>query len=226
LFTPRGATFDGASYYKSTSAAVPATQQGILSFWMRNTQPTWEFLYYIAEARFGSTQGLEVRTNASGQMRVDLGTSAVSFYAGPTSGDAFTVGPWYHILMAWDGTACAVYVNDTLATTATITPADMGGQVLTQFTMGARLAGTRSWIGDLAHAYLNLDETLDLSLASNRAKFASAGSPVHLGAGGALPTGSTPAFYYDGDAPAWANQGTAGGYPLTGALTASGVPQY
>jgi hypothetical protein len=48
---------------------------------------------------------------------------------------------------------------------------------------------------------------------------------VDLGANGQLPTGTAPEWYYDGDAPAWANQGSAGSITLDGGpLTAAPAP--
>ena len=105
-------------------------------------------------------------------------------------------------------------------------PPGMSGQTLTQFVMGSRLSVSRAWVGDLAHVYLNVDETLDLSAPANRAVFASNGAPANLDVDGSLVTGTALAFYFDGPVPAWGNQGSAGSYPLGGLLTASGTPQY
>lgn len=76
-------------------------------------------------------------------------------------------------------------------------------------------------IVDLADVWVGLGQYLDLSIDANRRKFIDAGGkPVYLGANGELPTGTTPAVFFSGDAAAFpTNRGTGGAFTLTGALT-------
>ncbi len=229
-FQARSATFDGTDYYASGSVAVPAGAIGMASLWLRNTQTTWNVsTARIFHWRIGSTVVLELSTASSGRltMRVnnDTATDTVTFYAA-AGNTQFATNTWYHVLASWGGGKWDVYVNGVLMVSTAITTVDMAGQSLTQVGVGATSTGSGQWTGDLGHFYLNLAETLDFSVAANRAKFAVGGQPVNLGANGELPTGNVPAYYYDGAAPAFSNQGSAGNVTLTGALTAGGAPSY
>ena len=225
-FTPQGAAFDGASYLQNKPVSIPATDQGILSFWFKNSAPTWAQLKQIIEMRVNTVDVFNLRTNSSGRLRLDVGASVVSFYAGPTGTTPFVVDQWYHILIAWDDTVLTVHVNDTLATSSTITSVAMAGQVLTQVSVADRLSEGQGITGELGHFYLNLSTALDMTVAVNRARFANGGSPVDMGPDGAVPTGGAPEFYLNGQAPAWANQGAGPSLNVTGVLTASSVPGY
>ncbi len=117
-----------------------------------------------------------------------------------------------------------VALNTTGYSFAGSTKFDMAGADLTQWGVGITGGGVNPWLGDMGHLWLSVNQTLDLSVQANREKFALGGAPVNLGGNGQLPTGVAPEWYYDGDAPAWANQGTAGNVTLTGALTPSSTP--
>ena len=225
-FVSRGAVFDGASVLLTQSASVPATAQGLVSMWLRNDEPTWEGLRFISEARFGTKLGFDLRTSTAGRLRLDLGVSAVNFYAGPTNATPFAPGEWYHLLMGWDGDRLTIFVNGVETVSQTITQADMAGSAVTQFAAGSRIAKTKGWQGALAYMWFAPDRTLDLTVAANRARFVEAGRPVDLGPDGAGVTGTAPAWYLDGDGAGWGNRGTGGALTLTGAMTGAGTVGY
>ncbi|MBK8772714.1 MAG: LamG domain-containing protein [Rhizobiales bacterium] len=231
-FTPRGATHNGSTAYRSTSmTGIPATSQGMVSMWYRSTDTAWNAsARTLFSFRVGSNIRLEAKTSTSGRVTVsiynDTGSNNMVCYAGPSNLQHVT-GQWYHMLVEWTGTAANVWINGNLVGTKAYASILMAGNNLTQMGIGAQSTGSQYWLGDLAHVWISVSERLDLSVLANREKFALAGVPVNLGPNGQTPTGTAPEWYYDGDAPAWSNQGTAGSIALDGGpLTASGAPSY
>lgn len=232
-FTPRGARFAGATGYRSTAmTGIPATSQGMVSMWYRNTNATWDATTNcLFHFRVGANVRLEAKTSTSGRITVtlvnDTGSNNVVCYAGAGTLQ-HAVNTWYHLLVGWTATGISVWINGVLVGTRSFASVTMAGNNLTQIGIGTTSTGGQYWIGDLAHLYLTVSQYLDFSVLANREKFALSGQPVNLGATGALPTGLSPEWYYDGEAPAWSNQGTAGNVTLTGGpLTVSPVaPSY
>lgn len=226
-FEPRGAYFDGASYYASRSGTtVVAGDRGLLSVWLRNNDVTWNATSRrVFQLRVDSTVTLEVNVTSNGRLSLRLNNDTASntnpIYAAQPGNIGFDVGAWHHVLIGWGPGGAAIYVDGEQVATLSFASVDMAGQAITQIGVGAQSTGATPWLGDIGHLYINLAETLDLSEPANIAKFIKDGAPVDLGANGELPTGNAPAFYYDGDPPAWANQGTVGNITLTGALGAS-----
>jgi len=232
-FTPRGVFFDGGDYFTAANltspAAATATSNGIMSCWFRNNQTTWNTPVGAAIFGFraGSNTVLTMNAAASGrmnfQLKNDTATDSINVYAGAGT-TAFVPNQWYHILVAWTATALNVYVNDVLVGSLTYASVDMAGLNLTHVGVGATTAATNPWVGDLGHLYINVAETLDMSVTANRRKFVNNSMPVDMGNQGALPTGTRPAYYFDGLGAAWNNQGSASAGTQTGALTASTAP--
>lgn len=227
-FTARSAQFDGSTRYSSTSVSVAAGQNGLISCWFRNEAASWASGPRLLHARVGSSTRLEVNAGSAGQMQVQLhadGASNIKTFR--TAGAVnFAINTWYHLLIGWTGTnTFQIYVNGSEITSGAIGSMTMAGSNITQVSFGSALA-TSMWTGDIGHLWCSVNQTLDLSVQANREKFALAGAPVNLGSDGSLPTGTAPEWYYDGIAPAWSNQGTAGNIPLTGALTSGGAPSY
>ncbi len=230
-FTSRGAFFDGATRYVGNSISVPAGAQGLASFWFRHSG-AWATGRTIMEARVGSGAVLSIVTASTGRFsfRLNQDGTGTDLFTPPTN--TFVADQWQHILWAWDYAVgrFQMYLNGVALNTAGYsfagsTKFDMAGANLTQWAVGATTASANRWVGDMGHLWVSVNQTLDLSVQANREKFALGGAPVNLGPNGQLPTGVAPEWYYDGDAPAWANQGTAGNVTLTGALTpSSSVP--
>lgn len=230
-FTPRGAYFDGADYYgQTTGVSVPAGNSGLASVWFKNDDTSWNATTRALFAfSVGSTEVLSAITASSGRITVrvnnNTATDTISFQA--ASGVPFAIGTWYHLLVSWGGGTVRVYVNGGAMGTIAYSTIDMNGQNISRVGIGARANGANFWKGDLAHEYITVNQTLDLTVTANREKFALAGDPVDVGSDGSTPTGTAPEWYYDGDAPAWSNRGTAGDVTLTGTLDASStVPSY
>lgn len=224
-FAARGAYFDGADYYSSSAATVPAGNQLLFSAWFKSDDTTWNATARrLAQFRVGTTIVMEILTASGGRFTIrvnnDTATDTVSVYGGAGT-TPFAVGQWYHLMISAIGGVLRVYVNGVERGTMSYTTLDQAGQNLTQIGIGAQTSGTGPWLGDLGHVWFSTTQSLDLSVQANREKFALAGVPVDLGGTGALPTGTAPEFYFDGAGATWSNKGTAGSVALTGALTAS-----
>lgn len=224
-FEPRAAYFDGESYFLSISESVPAGGSGMVSAWLRLDDPAWNTpVRRLFELRVGTATVLACYT-AGGRLVLnlpnDLGNTTRAFWAAQPGNVPFEPARYYHVMAGWEPGGLSIHVDGQQVDSFAFGEVTMDGEDITRIAIGATAGTQNIWKGDIGHLYINLTETLDLSDPAERAKFIADGAPVDLGTNGQMPTGNAPAFYYDGDAPAWANQGTAGNVPLTGALTPS-----
>lgn len=229
-FTPRGAYHNGATGYRSAAmTGVPAASQGMISMWYRSADTAWNAsTRTLFSFRVGANVRLEAKTSSTGRITItlvnDTGANSIICYAGPGSLQHAT-GQWYHLLMDWTATAAAVWINGNAVGSKSYAALTMAGSNLSQMGIGTTSTGSQYWLGSLAHVWISPTQRLDFAVQANREKFALAGVPVDLGANGQLPTGAAPEWYYDGDAPAWANQGMAGSVALDGGpLTPAPAP--
>ncbi len=228
-FVARSAVFDGGDYFNSSAISVAAGSVGLFSAWVR--QPTWVATKNIFELRLGSTITMQAITSSSGRMglRVNQDGTGTDTFTTPTN--LFLNNTWAHILWAWDwpNSRFQLYINGVAINTSAYsftgaTKFDMSGNVLNRIGIGAAVGGSQVLTGEIGHLWCSVNQTLDLSVSGNRAKFLNGLVPADLGSNGQLPTGTAPEWYYDGDGAAWANLGTAGNVTLTGALTVGGSP--
>jgi hypothetical protein len=234
-FAARSARFTGSgdddqNIEKTLSGK--AGGDGLLSMWIKNDDVSWNdsnYLRHLFDFRQspGGASVFYCRANSGSRLEIVLGDGGENTPSDLLTG--FSIGSWYHILMSWaeDG-ARVVYVNGVQQVNRSIGTIDLKTNNLftSAISSAAPSQDWRRWAGDIGHFYLNMDETLDITVQANREKFALSGNPVNLGADGSLPTGTAPRFYFDGDAPAWGNQGSNGAWTATGTLTAGGVPSY
>ena len=246
-FTARAAYFDAGGvgvgdYFLSSSISQPAGQNGLMSVWIRMDDASWSATRTVFEKRVGTTVTYSLVTASSGRMtlRLNNNTATDTFVFFSTPGNApFVPGQWYHILIAWRttgalaGSDLTIFVNGQQIRTGTFCDTlDMAGATLTRMALGATTSPINFWRGEIGHYWenVNLATPMDITVAANRERFVLAGQPVDLGATGALPTGATPPYYYDGLGAAFNNVGTAGTIALIGALTnpsaAPTAPQY
>lgn len=228
-FTARGAYFDGVNDGLINNAmSVANGGQGLISFWFKNDDSAWNQLKYIAQMRFGSTIGVNLRTASSGRLEFVIyssGTAESKVFYADTSNTPMVIGQWYHVMISYETGSVVVYVNGSLAlntTTATVFT-----DTITQAAVSSEVVLRNQFTGDIAHFWFSTTQTLDIAQSANRDLFVNAGNPVDLGADGSTPTGTAPEFYFDGDGNAWNNIGTAGSLTLSGAIEASDTtPSY
>jgi hypothetical protein len=220
-YVAQGVRFDGTNDWLSRASPLSGVvdgQLGILSFWFKMMGGDGSVQIFLED---GSISGaLQFFRNGSNQLNVTVGaigqvTSTSTFVAG--------MG-WKHALAAWNAASLSMrlYIQD--VSEHSITAA--GGTAdytHTDFFIGARSGGSLILNAEVAEFYFNTAEFLDISVAANRRKFISAGgAPVNLGADGSTPTGNAPAIYLSGPVATWhTNDGSGGGFTVTGALTAA-----
>ena len=137
-------------------------------------------------------------------------------------------GSYHNILASWDveNDDNHIYIDDISSLSTRTSDNANIDYTSTEFAVGADAitGGLNKINADIDVIYLNLAETMDFSIVANRRKyFDSAGKwvPSRLD-GGQEPTGNQPPIYmcntYRGFS---ANQGSGGGFQVTGALTES-----
>ena len=233
-FTAQAVQFDGADWFGGSGLLVPATSSGCASFWFKNNDASWTQSKTLFQTRVGSTTVMEAVTASNGRVTFRLNQDGTGSDTFTTATSTFVVNQWYHVLWAWDYATARfqIYVNGVALNTAAYlfigsTKFDMAGANLTQFGLAATTAGSGIMTVQLGHVYIDTQASLDFSISANREKFALAGMPVDVGSNGSTPTGSQPAWYYNGAGDAFSNLGYGGSVPKTGTLTtASPAPSY
>lgn len=225
-YTAQGVRFDGTNDYMESAGSLSGVadgKQGILSFWIKmmggdgvaqfilEDDPPDVVLQFIREV------GNVIRLNLAN-------TSA---YFAVTTNTFVSGGAWRHFIAAWDlaATTVQVYVDGVVdPMTISAGPNNVNVPWTSAPNWGfAQRASTHGFLlnAEVADFYLNTSQYLDISNPSNLAKFRSAtGHPVDLGATGSIPTGTAPTIFFHGPTASWqTNDGTGGGFNLTGTLT-------
>lgn len=225
------ADFDAATDYMTRGADLTGAadgKTGTVMFWFRldGGDGTDMTIFTNATTVGGTTSRWRVRKrpgneidilglNAAGTTILDIQTSA-TYTAGAT---------WRQFLASWNlATATAhLYVNDVDVLTSTTLTDDTIDYTVADWAIGGQASGGTLFNGCLAEVYLAL-EYIDLSVATNRAKFISTTDrPVSIGLTGLFPTGTAAIVYQhldDGEAVAnfATNAGTGGNFTISGTL--------
>lgn len=227
-YTTTGSQYDGTNDYATWASGInggvdTGADRGIYSMWVKpNGDGT---VFKLCDTAFPS--GLMLQRNVTTNVLNVLARTDSTILINGNTSTTLLSGAWHHILVAWDFTSATstnnrfrVYFDgaSVLADTDVI-------QAVLNFSgllrIGSNASGTEKYPGDLSELYIQLGETLDISVEANRLKFRDAdGKPVSLGADGSTPTGTQPKVYAPNGDPS-TNLGTAGNATITGALTAS-----
>lgn len=223
------ADFDGTNDYMSRGADLSGNadgKTGTVSFWFRMDGGNGAAQYLLSNStdRFLILRQTNNTLTVAGKDSAD----AVRMLADTTA--TFTAGAtWNHIAVSWDlaaGPAIQMYLNG--VSHGSVSGADANiDYTAADWTVGAAGGGNK-FNGCMAEIWFSKTR---IDLSTGIKKFRSAGGkPVHLGATGALPTGTAPIVYLhldDGEAVAnfATNRGTGGNFTITGTLdTASTSP--
>lgn len=237
LIVVDGAGLDGGDSMKTGAGLTGAAdgKTGIFSAWVRMDGGVQIVLFSGATTVGGGTFRILIFRSSGNTLTFQFFNAAGAEILRAISSAAYgTSVTWRHLLASWDLAAGTfnLYVNDVsdLASIPTNTN-DTIDYTLADWALGAIPDATNRWNGGVADLYFAPGQFLDFSNPYNRRKFISAsGKPVHLGATGALPTGTAPLVYQhvdDAEAPAnfATNRATGGNFTITGTLdTASSSP--
>ncbi len=225
--------FDGSTYL--STASLTTTNNGFFSF-------SWWGVYTndgtndsdfavdpvgIANDAFAVTMD---GVNDGQTSYIFADTAGTKFLTAESAVGAVSFGTWHHIcgavstnlsagskiaLLLCDGVSIATTVTD--VSTAFVN--DVNGR---PFFVGHDNATTI--LGDRADIWIAPGQFVDFSDAAVLAKFRTVGNrPVFLGATGSIPTGTSPAIFFSGNAATFAtNKGTGGAFITTGTLTNAG----
>lgn len=192
-----------------------------MSFWFKTTQ-TGEFSGAIA---LFNPHSVNNGVWVGDPTHFDL-TSADNVNIVDNSSAGPSTGAWHHYLASGNSQTGeskifidGVDVSDILTNNSPFSTALNG----TAFYIANDTFGD-FYVGDLADLWVAPNVSLlsgGTITAPTIAKFYDAGSPVYLGANGELPTSTSPAGFWSGNAAAWTggNLGTGGAAVWTGVLT-------
>ncbi len=236
-FSARSANFGNSGHFKSTSTTMTGTNTGLMSMWIYSNPATWPSTDDLFQLRIGATTPLSLSTASGGRLSFSLPQDGSGPNSFTSASSTFITQRWHHIMWAWDwpNSRFQVCKDDSLLSTTSYT---FGGNTkfninsaagaITGHGMGATSTGGGIADFQFGHVYVNLAETLDLSVEANRRKFInSSGDPVDLGEFGGTPLTSAPLFYYDGTVgvgDGFTNKGTGPVITATGTITAGGTP--
>lgn len=199
-------------------------KKGMVSFWVKFTDPATDAspqTIYVSGGGYFSVS----RTSA-GKWQIIGNNSAATPILNLTSSKTYgSATGWHHVMASWDLATGRgqLYINgnDDLAPSPTLTNDTIDYTRASHFVFYTNLGeGVPLFSAAAAEIYLNVADSLDLSVAANREKFISSSRrPVDLNADGTAPTGNAPIVYLTKNADAYAtNSGTGGNFTLDGWL--------
>jgi concanavalin A-like lectin/glucanase superfamily protein len=234
LIVVDSADFDGTNDYMTRGAGLSGaadSKTGILSLWLRLDGGNAASMFLLTGSNAlggGTSDGLRLTRDGANNLVVSADNAAGSGVLYLSTVNTYVASAtWLHILSSWNlatpGTG-RLYINDVSDYSESVYTNDTIDYTKADWAVGALASGTSKLNGAVAELYFAPGQYLDFSLVANRRKFISAsGKPVHLGATGALPTGTAPLIYHhldDGEAVAnfATNRGTGGNFTITGTL--------
>jgi len=144
-------TLDGTSGYVNMSQhLLDGACAGTVSMWLKRNGWTESYMTALAKSNGGSwpNNHLQIsRNGATDSLVLEIANNTASTTTGVAT-PAISAGTWYHVAMAWNGTALTGYLNGVQigSYSTTICPASDS----TQFSIGKGASGTnRYWNGSI-----------------------------------------------------------------------------
>lgn len=226
-YTTTGVVFDGTNDYMLRGSDLTGNadgKKGIASFWILFNGSNGVQLQIFAS----QNQSFTLARLSTNKLFISGLNTSVSPILQMQSVNSYTSSStWHHVIFTWDlsaglGQLYVDGVNDRSATGLTLTN-DNIDYTRTDYAVGANTDTSRKLDASIADLYVNLVQTIDVSVSANLKKFRSAlGKPVDLGPTGNLPTGTSPIIFFRGPASAFnINLGTGGNFSITVTLTNS-----
>ncbi len=231
-YSANSSKFDGTNDYMLRGGDLTGVnngKKGIFSCWLNLNGGDASLLrIYTAEATtpdgsnfftvFRNSSNLFVinATNVSGETNLLSIRTSVTYVS---------TAKHLHILASWNMASAgsgSIYMNDILDYNEVAFIDGALDYTPGNNAVGSRPNGTQKFNGCLAELYLNLGESLDFSVASNRRKFIDGEKfPVSLGSDGSTPTGTVPDVYLKNAFSSFGTNSAGGGnFTVTGSLEA------
>jgi hypothetical protein len=210
---PNGLTLDGSTDYFALGAGLTGAtdvKTGTISTWLRLADGDGSVLTIFQ----GTSNRFYFRKGTSNKFQLSAtntsGTTILNIYHNTAHTASVS---WIHVMASWNLATpiTHMYVNgSTNKVQATATDANID-YTLSNWHLGVRDTLASYFDGEIADFWFD-DSYMDLSSATNRAKFiTSGGYPVDLGTDGSTPTGSAPLVYFPFNADDYLdNKGTGG----------------
>ena len=242
-FTAKGiGGFDGSTTYLLNSSLltpspIPNSQKGLVSFWIKRLGGAGVDQYLFEAYQSPSTIKFWVHFTAANVLEIqarDSGGTPRLIMSSSSTTNPFATVPmpnWVHCALWWDLSLTtptgSVFIDGVPKLSGTHTwdaTNSIALAVCTNALVGSQHTPSLKYNGSISEVYVNLHDTLDLSIPANIQKFRSSGGlPVNLGPTGALPTGTQPEVYLGDDndnTNFGTNNGSKGNFTVAaGALT-------
>lgn len=202
-----GYEFDGSTDYLDGNAltGIADGRKGTIVMVVRfaNAASATEYLINGASGGGGAANHLAVTRTSTGNLAISAkraSDNAVILNQTGT-GTPMAAAGTYVIMISWDLTAGAssmrMYVNDTaLSITNTTFTNDDINYTVTEYSLGADIAGASKFTGDMYVVWFDPTTAQEFNTATVRRKFADPNNvPQFLGSHGELPTGTPPILF-------------------------------
>lgn len=221
--------FDGTAWAHTGAFSTPETKLGFLALTFK-----WNAAYSAREEIFvvgkaGQGSRLELYRIATGRITFVIRNSAGGTVLLATSASGlFADDTYYNMQIGWDTTTGVERLQwyvDGSQITYNSTPTIVADGIIgtnDQFAIATDTAAGRYVANmDIADLVFSTFETIDFSVAGNRAKFA---NTAFKGADGSIPTGTQPIGFFADDTASWhINKGSGGGLTEYGTITTAPV---
>jgi len=220
-YVANGVDLNGSTYLDRSTPLRADGGNFTMSLWFKKDSSSngGALVHQAMNGQYGAYPAFYLQQNSSEATGFDLNTwSGSILMAKSTDTNSTDDGQWNHWVGSWNGTSAYVYLNG-----VSQGPSKTSGTIpWTTGRIDTRIGGSSvysNYNGSMAELFID-DSYIDLSQASNRAKFYdSDNKPVDLGDDGSNVTGSQPLVYLKMDHTAGVsnlgdNLGSAGNFTV------------
>ena len=196
-YVANGVDWNGSAYLDNSTALRTNGGNFTMSVWFKkDSSSSGGALFHQAmNGLYGAYPAIYLTVNTNEAVSFDLNSYVGSILMARSSGNyVANDGEWNHWVASWNGTSGHVYINGT-----SYAPSVTSGEIpWTDGRIDTKIGASSvysNFNGSMAELFID-DTYIDLSQASNRAKFYdSDNKPVDLGDDGSNVTGSQPLVY-------------------------------
>jgi len=227
-YVANGVDWNGTAYLDNTTALRTNGGNFTMSLWFKKDSSSsgGALVHQAMNGLYGAYPAFYLQQNTNESTGWDLNSYLGSILMARSTGNYSTNDDeWNHWMCSWNGSSAHLYLNGT-----SYTPSVTSGEIpWTDGRIDTRIGGSsvyNNYNGSMAELFID-DTYIDLSKASNRAKFYDDDNkPVDLGDDGSNVTGSQHLVYLKLDYTAGTsylgdNLGTSNNFTLYGAAAAT-----